>query len=169
VDPQAPLLIVNAASFERLLGQVATTFEAAGRPELAESLGGQLARVNDLKGLNRNQSMGVMLYLTGFSPTTVAYVPVKNIDDLMKTVELGPVSTTKVGEDRYEVKARQQTLYVKMQGTYAFVSNDSSAVNLGNCSTTSSRPRPRMACNAATTNPRRPGRCARPRGNGPWR
>jgi hypothetical protein len=130
VDPQAPLLIVNVASFERLLGQVATTFEAAGRPELAESLGGQLARVNDLKGLNRNQSMGVMLYLTGFSPTTVAYVPVKNIDDLMKTAELGPVSTTKVGEDRYEVKARQQTLYVKMQGNYAFVSNDSSAVNL---------------------------------------
>lgn len=129
VDSKAPLLIVNVASFDRLLGQVATTFEAAGRPELAETVGGQLSRVNDLKGLNRNQSMGVMVYLTGFSPTTVAYVPVKNIDDLLKTIEIGPVSAQKSGDGRYEIQARGRTLYAKMQGNFAFVSNDSTAID----------------------------------------
>jgi len=129
VDSKAPLVIINVASFERLLGQVSTTFEAAGRPELAETVGGQLARVNDLKGLNRNQSMGVMVYLTGFSPTTVAYVPVKNIDELVKTIEIGPVSTQKTGDGRYEIQARGRTLHAKMQGNFAFVSNDSTAID----------------------------------------
>lgn len=123
-----PILIVNAASFERLLGQAVATFEAAGRPELAETIGGGLARVNDLKGLNRNQSMGVMLYLNGFTPTAVAYVPVKNIDDLLKTAEIGPIVTRKVAENLYELKGQRQTIHAKLQGEFAFVSNEASAL-----------------------------------------
>ncbi|MCY2962728.1 MAG: hypothetical protein NT069_03600 [Planctomycetota bacterium] len=126
---KGPLVIINAASFERLMSQAVTTFEAAGRPELAETLGGGLARVNDLKGLTRNQSVGVMIYLNGLSPSAVAYVPVKNIGDLLKTVELAPVTTKKISETQYEIMGQRQTIYVRLQGDYAFVSNESAALD----------------------------------------
>lgn len=124
VDTNKPILVVNVASVERLLSHAVTTFEAAGRPELSETLGGALARVNDLKGMNRNQSVGLMLFLNGFQPEPVVYVPVKNIDELMKTVEIGPVTTKKIADDRYEILANRQTLHVKVQGDFAFLTNE---------------------------------------------
>lgn len=124
-----PLLVVNIASVERLLNQAAFAFDTAGRPELAESLGSALGRVNDLKGLKRSQSTGLMVYLNGLSPELVAYVPVDNIDDLMKTVALGPVTTKKVEEGRYEISAPNQTLHVKVQGEYAFISNEEESLD----------------------------------------
>lgn len=125
---KVPLITLTASSFERLMGQAVTTFEAAGRPELAETLGTGLARVNDLKGMARNQPMGVMVYLNGLSPTTVAFVPTKNIDDLLKTVELAPVSTKKLGENQYEIVGPNRTLYLKVQGDYSFVATDSTSL-----------------------------------------
>ena len=126
---KAPLITVTASSFERLMGQAVTTFEAAGRPELAETIGTGLARVNDLKGMTRTQPMGVMVYLNGLSPTTVAFVPTKNIDDLLKTVELAPVSTKKTGENQYEIAGPNRTLYVKLRENYAYVATDSASLD----------------------------------------
>lgn len=123
-----PLVVINAASFERLLSQAVTTFEAAGRPELAETIGGGLARVNDLKGFNRSQSTGVMVFLNGLSPQTVAYVPVKSIDDLLKTIEVAPVSVRKTMENRYEITGGPQPIQVRIEGDYAFVSTDGTSL-----------------------------------------
>src|SRR5262245_57691870 len=86
-DPNVPLLVINVASVDRLLDQVVTTFDAANRPELSETLSGALERVNDLKGLNRTQSTGIMMFLSGLVPDSVAYVPIKNVAELVKTIE----------------------------------------------------------------------------------
>ncbi|MGQ0635931.1 MAG: hypothetical protein ACT4QC_15065 [Planctomycetaceae bacterium] len=128
-DPNVPLLIVNVASVERLLNQAVSTFEAAGRPELSEMLGGALERVNDLKGLDRNLSTGVMLFLNGLSPELVTYVPVKDVGELAKTAEIGPITTKKTGEDRYELVGGRQTLYVKLVNDYAFVADSAAGVD----------------------------------------
>lgn len=128
-DPNIPLVVINVASVERLLNQVLVTFEAAGRPELSETLGGALERVNDLKGFDRNQSVGVMIYLSGLLPEAVSYVPVKNIDEVLKTVEIGPVTTKKTGDDRFEIVARRQTLYGRVLADYAFIANSTAALD----------------------------------------
>jgi hypothetical protein len=132
-DPQAdsnvPVVVINVASVERLLNQALVTFESAGRPELAETLGGALERVNNLKGFDRNESVGVMIYLNGLMPEVVGYVPVKNFDEVLKTIEIGPITTKKTGEDRFEIVSRRQTFYGKVQADYAFIANSASALD----------------------------------------
>jgi hypothetical protein len=129
--PEQPLVIVNVASVERLLKGADTAFESAGRPELSETIGGVLANVNDLKGLQREASMGLFVYLEGILPQAVGFVPVENVDDLIKTLEQAPVTPTikKTGDTTYEVSGPRQTVYVKVQEKYAFVSNVETALD----------------------------------------
>lgn len=128
-DSNVPLVVINVASVERLISQALVTFEAAGRPELSETLGGALERVNDLKGIDRNQSVGVMIFLSGLVPEAVGYLPVKNFDEVLKTLEIGPIAPKKTGEDRFELAARRQTIYGRVLGDYAFVANSSAALD----------------------------------------
>jgi hypothetical protein len=125
----SPLLIVSVAGVERVLEDIDYIFASAERPELSEMLGGLLANLRDLKGLERGQSMGLMLFMNGIVPQPVVFVPVQNMEDMLKTVTFGPISTEKTGENRYKIKANQQTLSVLTQGGYAFVSNNEEALN----------------------------------------
>gem|GEM_PF-2200727 len=123
-DPNVPLLVINVASVERLLGQAVTTFESAGRPELSEFLGGGLAKVNDLRGLNRRQPLGLLLYLNGVFPEYVVYAPLKNVDDLLKTISSqGSFKTRKIDETRYEIETGDRRLTVKVEKDYAFIAS----------------------------------------------
>ncbi len=129
-----PLLVVNAAGVDRLLGDVNYMFKTIGREDLNDVINGFLGGVGDLKGLDRKKSMGLMLYLKqGFPPGVdpVGFVPVDNIDALLKTVQLGPVTTKKVPgeENRYEIQGPRQTLHVQLQNGYAYVSNNVEAVD----------------------------------------
>lgn len=124
-----PLVIVSVASVERLLKQADLTFETAGRAELSETVNGLLERVGDLKGLERNKPLGLLVYLQGITPQVVAFAPVDNLDNLLKTIEIGPVTTKKVGEDRIEIVGPQQTLKGKIQKGYAFLSNSDEALD----------------------------------------
>ena len=127
-----PLVVINFAGADRLLGDVNYMFKTIGREDLSDVVKGFLANAGDLKGLDRKKSMGVMLYIKpGFppAPEPVGFVPVDNIADLLKTIQLGPVKTKKVPgeENRYEIEGPRQTLHVELQGGYAYVSNNAEA------------------------------------------
>src|SRR5262249_12497176 len=83
-----PFLVVSVASFERILEDADYMFALAGRPELSEMIGGALANVRDLKGLNRDSSVGFMLFLEGLTPEPIGFVPTKDIDEMMKTITI---------------------------------------------------------------------------------
>ena len=106
---QKPLVIVNVASVDRLLGKADYIFAAAGRPEMSDLIGGLLANIRDLRGMDREKPFGVMVYLNPFGltprPEPVGYVPVSDIGELTQTMSVGPASVKKVeGEDnRYEM------------------------------------------------------------------
>jgi hypothetical protein len=53
-----PLVVVNAAGVDRLLGDVNYMFKTIGREDLSDVVNGFLANVGDLKGLDRKKSMG---------------------------------------------------------------------------------------------------------------
>ncbi|MBI5758154.1 MAG: hypothetical protein HZA46_06525 [Planctomycetales bacterium] len=124
-----PLVIVSVASVERLLKQADITFDTAGRAELSETVNGLLERVGDLKGLDRNQPLGLLIYMQGITPQVVAFAPVTNLDNLLKTIEIGPVTTKKISEDRIEIAGPRQTLKGKIQKGYAFLSNTDEALD----------------------------------------
>lgn len=124
-----PFLIFSIASFERLLEDADYMFEAAGRPELSEMIGGALANVGDLKGLNRDSSVGLLLFLEGLVPEPVGFVPVKDIDELMKTITIGPVTPNKKEDGLWEIVGPNRTLFAKIVGDYAFVGMSEAALN----------------------------------------
>ena len=116
-----PFLVVSVASFERLMEDADFMFATAGRPELSELIGGALSNVRDLKGLNRDSSAGLLLFLDGLTPVPIGFVPVKDIDEMMKTITVGPVTTNKIEEGLYEIRGPNQSLFAKISGSYAFV------------------------------------------------
>lgn len=140
-----PVVIINVTSFERLLNHAVSAFEQGGRPELAESLGTGLAKFNDLKGYDRQQPVGMMLFVNNILTerlkgsdkpmvTVVSYFPIKNLDELIKTIQSGTAVANKVGENLYEITGGPQKLHVLVKGDYAFVADrrDSLDRDLGN-------------------------------------
>ncbi len=121
-----PLVVINVASVERLLTDMDYMFAAAERPELSEAAGGALSNVNDLKGLARDKPFGLMLFLRpGLppQPVPIGFLPVKSIDDLLKTASLGPLVAKKVEgkAGRYELVGPNRTFHARLQSGYAFV------------------------------------------------
>ncbi|MDB5392066.1 MAG: hypothetical protein JWM11_7712 [Planctomycetaceae bacterium] len=124
-----PFLVVCAASFDRLMDDADYMFEVAGRPEISEVIGGALAGARDLKGLNRDSSAGLLLFLDGLTPEPIGYVPVKDIDEMMKTITIGPVTTNKKEEGLYEIRGPNQSLFAKVVGDYAFIGRSEASLD----------------------------------------
>lgn len=124
-----PFLVVCVASFERLMDDADYMFEVAGRPELSEVIGGALAGARDLKGLNRDSSAGLLLFLDGLTPEPIGYVPVKDIDEMMKTITIGPVTTNKKEDGLYEIRGPNQSIFAKIIGDYAFIGRSEAALD----------------------------------------
>lgn len=125
--PQLPFLVVNFAGVERILSDADYTFAITGRPELSDVLVGLMANVGDLQGMDRDRPLGFMFYLQpGIPPQPVAvtYIPVKDVTALVRTVSQGPFTARKVAEGDYEITTPGATLHAKLQGEYAFVSED---------------------------------------------
>lgn len=124
-----PIAVITFASVERFLVDIDWTFETAGRPELTDFVAGQLGKVGDLKGMDLKKPFGVMLFLRpGLPPrpVPVAFIPITDIDDLMKTVGLGPAKLTRMeGKDnRFELKGRRRNGVAIVQDGYALFTND---------------------------------------------
>lgn len=123
-----PFLVCCAASVERLLDDADYIFEIAERPELSEVIGGELSAVRDLKGLNRDSSVGLLVFLDGLIPEPVGFVPVKDIDEMLATVSKGPVTTNKKQDGLIEILGGNQTLFARVVGDYAFIGRTESAL-----------------------------------------
>ncbi len=132
-----PLVVINAAGVDRLLGDVNFMFDTIGRDDVSEALKSFLGNLGNLKGLDRNKSLGMMLYFKpGLTPGVepVGFVPVDNIGDLVKTLQLDGIGAKikKVPgeENRYDIEdvpsinGRRYTLHVNLQGGYAYLSNN---------------------------------------------
>lgn len=126
----SPFVVVNIAGVERWQENVRYVFKAIERGDVSNTADGLLSRVNDLKGIDRSKPFGLMVYLNGLNPTLVGFLPVSNVDDLQKTLSLGPVTAKKVEgkDDRYELTGGRRTLYVRFKNGFGFVADNSDVV-----------------------------------------
>lgn len=127
--PTKPVLIVSLAGVDRVFEDIDFMFETAGRSEISNLMRGAIANVNDLGGLERGKPMGMALYVQdGLIPTPVpvGFVPVSKIEDLLETMEIGPVATRADPDvkNRYEIIGPRRSLFVEMRGDYALIAND---------------------------------------------
>ena len=132
---QLPLVIVNAASLERLLGEVNFIFELAEHPEISELIAGTLeSNVRDFKGVERTKPAGVMIYLAaGLAPRPepVGFIPINNMDEFVQTVSEGPLNMTPVAEaeDLYEIAGPRGSVFAAKRGNYVFVARNEEALD----------------------------------------
>lgn len=142
-----PVLIANVASVERVLEDVDYLFGSVDRKDMSDVVSGLLGNLGDLKGLDRGKPFGAMVFLKpGIvpQPLPIGYLPVTDIGSLTRTLELGPVTTKKVAEDRYEIIGQRRTLFARIIGDYAFVSAEAEALDRD-------FPNPLESCAALTT------------------
>ncbi len=130
----APLVVVNVAGVEKLVGGANAALSMAGRPDLSDSLNEFLGRAGDLKGVDRKRSFGLMLCLNESNlirPFVITYVPTDDLEALMDTIGMAPVNITRSEgrDDRYEIETRGPTLYVQKKDKYALVCDNAEALD----------------------------------------
>lgn len=133
LEMKSPLVVVNLAGVERLLGDVQYMFTAIERPEIFEAVQDQIGNAGDLRGLDRTKPFGVMLYVElGFPPRPepVGYIPASDVEQLVRSAGRSGIRIRKVAgqDDRYEIgtplEYRREggpPLHVRVQNDYAFI------------------------------------------------
>ena len=84
-----PIVVVNAASVDRVMGDLDYLFGSVDRKDMIDVINGMLDKVGQLKGVRRDQPVGVMLFLEpGIPPRPVAvtYVPCGEPSALLETI-----------------------------------------------------------------------------------
>jgi hypothetical protein len=125
-----PLVVINAASVNRLQDSARVMFESAERPDMVEVVQRWTANtLKELKGVDRTRPFGMMLYLrSGFigAPIGITYVPITNLDDALETLAYGTGTVSPVdGKGKYndirygenfKIRTRQVGGYLFMVG-----------------------------------------------------
>lgn len=123
-----PLVVLNAASVQRLQDNARFMFETGERPDMVDVVDRwTVSTLKELKGIDRTRPFGLMLYLPpGFvgAPLGISYIPITNLDDALETLAYGigvltPVDGKKGYNDiRYGESFRVRTRQI---GGYLFL------------------------------------------------
>jgi len=128
--PPRPIATITLSGLENSLDDIAWMFDEADRPDMVEVINSFLAdKAGNLKGVDRTRPMGIMLFLQESlppRPIPVAYIPVDNISDLIKTLDLGPLKPKKVEgtENRYELGGGRRSQHVLVRDGYLYMSRN---------------------------------------------
>lgn len=130
-----PIAVAAVSSVERVLECIDYVFLSVDRPEIAEFAAAQLANVRDLKGVDRNRPLGVIVFLKpGLipQPDFVGFLPVDDFAELLQTLAVGPVQPAKVPETegRYSIQAPGNTIYFEQLGTNVFFARSEELLDL---------------------------------------
>ena len=123
-----PLVLINAASVQRLRDNAGFMFDLAQQPKMAEAVDPwMVSTLKELKGIDRERPFGLMLYLRpGLvgAPIGISYIPITNLDDALQTLAYGTGTVKSVegqagrNDIQYGETFRIRTL---VQGKYLFL------------------------------------------------
>ncbi len=123
-----PLVLINSASVQRLRDSAGFMFQAAQQQTKVDGLDPWMeTTLKDLKGIDRERSFGMMLYLApGLigAPVGISYIPVTNLDDALTTLAYGSGTITPVdGKSNRHVIAYGERFKLRTlhRGDYLFV------------------------------------------------
>ncbi len=95
-----PLVVVNAASVQRLRDNARFMFEVAEHPEMVDAVDKWTdSTLKELKGIDRTRPFGIMLYLPSSfigAPIGISYIPITDLDDALLTLAYGTGTVTAV-------------------------------------------------------------------------
>ena len=116
------------SSIGRVLAACDLVFESVDRPDLAESLEDRLGDYRAFGGIDRKRPLGLMWTWHDVEPAATIFLPVGQIDDLMKTATFDVVGFHKVTEDRYEIERPGSPYHVLLRSKYALFGEEVAAM-----------------------------------------
>jgi hypothetical protein len=135
--PPAPLFVLHVQSAERILQRMQENLRDIDRSDVSEAFDEFLENsAGGLKGFDRSQPFGVAMFLPESlppRPVPVMYAPVTDFGDLIKTLELGPVTVkrqtaeeqgTAVGEHYTLTMQNGMKREIVVRDGYAFLARD---------------------------------------------
>lgn len=120
---QRPWVAVWMSSLARVLAACDVIYDAVDRPELAESLEDRL-QFSDFRGIDRTRPLGMMWTWDANEPPATIFIPVHQIDDLMKTATFDIVDFHKVKDNQYEIERPGAPYHVIVRSGYALFGED---------------------------------------------
>lgn len=116
-----PLIVVNAASIDRLRENAGTMFESADRADMIDRVDQWMAgSLKETKGIDRSKPFGMMFYMSTsnlFSMTPISYLPVTDLKEALQTLtaESATLIPVEGNQDRNDIQVtnnvRIRTLY----------------------------------------------------------
>lgn len=137
--PPEPLLVLHVESFERILNRLQDNLKEIDRADVGEAYDEFLeGTAGGLKGFDRAQPFGVAMFLPEAlppRPVPVVYAPVSDIGQLIKTLEIGPVTVKRQTEEEQGTAVGERYTLTMQNGMkreivvrdgYAFLSREES-------------------------------------------
>jgi hypothetical protein len=119
-----PIAVLSFSGFDRLAADVAALGEAAKHPALPASLAGFLSRktgVEALEGLDRTRPVGVVVATDGLAVTPIAFVPVADIEKLLRSLEKLIDKPQPLAEGLWKIGREKVTGFVRKRGDWAYL------------------------------------------------
>jgi hypothetical protein len=123
-----PLVVINAASVDRLRTNARFMFETAERPDMVDVVDKwTVTTLKELKGIDRTRPFGMMMYLPASfigTPIGISYIPITNLDDALETIAYGRGTATPVDGKRgcHEIRYGESfVIRTRQIGGYLFL------------------------------------------------
>ena len=107
------------SSIGRSLAACDLIFESVERPDLAESLEDRLGNYRAFGGIDRKRPLGLMWTWNNIESAATIFLPVGQLEELMKTATFDVVGFHKVTDDRYEIERPGSPYHVLLRSGYA--------------------------------------------------
>lgn len=122
---ERPWATVWMSSLGKFLAACDVIYGSIDRLDLADSLEDRLTGYNEFRGLDRTAPLGIMWTWDNVNdPPATIFLPVHQIDDLLKTATFGIVDYHKVKDDQYEIERPGAPYHVLVRSGYALFGED---------------------------------------------
>ena len=126
-----PAVVVSLSNVDEQLKDIRYLMEAAGQGGMYGFLVEPQAN-NFLKGIDRSQPLGALLYFSDDSPEPnwLALIPVKNMDDVLDTLDQNGIEVNESGSDVEMIGPDGSPIFLRKSGGYAAVSDDKEMLDM---------------------------------------
>lgn len=117
---ELPFWTFFASSLDRLQTACEVIFVSVDRPDLALSMENRLKTYRDFAGIERSKPIGIMSTWDEKSPEEIIFVPVQDIQELLKTATFGILDFNQVKPDHYQIDRPGSPYHVLVRKDYAY-------------------------------------------------
>lgn len=116
------------SSLSRAMAACDLIFESADRLDLADSMEDRLKDYQAFAGIDRKRPLGLMWTWSDEEPLATIFLPIGQIDQLMKTATFDVVGFHQVAPDRYEIERPGSPYHVLLRSGYALLGEEVAAM-----------------------------------------